>query len=54
MPTQNRAGFPEFDPTDTEMDFLDDIEPEVVDGPFGLPFVKPKGAPEPPLPGDGR
>lgn len=26
---------------------MDDLEPEVVDGPFGLPVVKPKGVDAP-------
>lgn len=37
------------DPTDA----LEDLEPELADGPLGLPYVKPKGAPD--LPGsDGN
>lgn len=35
------------DPTNPS-EVVDDLEPEVVDGPFGLPIVKPKGAPDPP------
>lgn len=37
------------DPTDA----VDDLEPELTTGPLGLPYVKPKGAPD--LPGsDGQ
>lgn len=32
-------------------DPLDDLEPEMKDGPLGLPYVKPKGLPD--LPDDG-
>lgn len=49
MPNNTDVDFPELDFPGADMDFLDDIEPEIVDGPFGLPVVKPKGAPEPPL-----
>lgn len=35
-------------------DVLEGIEPETVDGPLGLPIVKPKGAPDLPDPGSGR
>lgn len=30
-------------------DIIDSLEPEVSEGPFGLPIIKPKGAPD--LPG---
>lgn len=33
---------------------LEDFEPEVREGPLGIPYVKPKGAPELPDPTSGR
>lgn len=53
MANSNGLDFPSFDFPDTDMELLDDLEPEVVDGPFGIPVVKPRGAPAPPLGGGG-
>lgn len=49
MPNSNSTGSKDFGFPDGDMELLDDLEPEVVDGPFGIPMLKPKGAPEPPF-----
>lgn len=33
---------------------VNDLEPEMKEGPLGIPVIAPKGAPEPPLSGDGN
>ena len=50
-----KPDFSQFGDFGDDMAVLEELEPEVVDGPMGLPLVKPKGAPDPSdmMDGDG-
>jgi hypothetical protein len=53
MPDVPKPDFGQLGDFGDDIGVLEDIEPEVVDGPLGLPLVKPKGAPDPPDVMDG-
>lgn len=54
MPDVPKPDFSQLGDFGDDFGVFEDIEPEVVDGPFGLPVVKPKGAPDPPDLGGNR
>lgn len=54
MPMDNLPGGADLPDITDPSRVLDDLEPETIDGPLGIPILKPKGAPEPPNPGSGQ
>jgi len=53
MPDVPKPDFGQLGDFGDDMGVLEEFEPEVAEGPLGLPYVKPKGAPELPDPMDG-